>query len=141
MAEPKNQTTDPDEDTLDETLQSKARIEELSSTDEEDEQASPVKSAQSNVVSGIPFPGKDQLPPPPSKPVDLPDWLTPATYALFHPDDGTETTQSQQKTTAECLPHLRRKAHADFLRTSLGPLPAPFAAMDASRPWLFYWTM
>ncbi|KAI7221384.1 terpenoid cyclases/Protein prenyltransferase [Hortaea werneckii] len=159
MAEPRNQTIDPDEDTLDETLQSKARIEELSSTDEEDKQASPVKSSQSNVVSGIPFPGKDQLPPPPSKPVDLPDWLTPATYALFHPDDGTETTQSQQKTTAECLPHLtlkdtqnlpqnihglphlRRKAHADFLRTSLGPLPAPFAAMDASRPWLFYWTM
>ncbi|KAI6928515.1 hypothetical protein KC341_g11466, partial [Hortaea werneckii] len=65
MAKPKDQTIDPGEDTLDETLQSKARIEELSSTDEEEEETPPVKTAQSNTVSGIPFPGKDQLPPPP----------------------------------------------------------------------------
>ncbi|TKA22952.1 hypothetical protein B0A50_07694 [Salinomyces thailandicus] len=129
-------------DTLDERLKIQSRIEELPDTDDE----------------GVPFPGKGQIPL--NRPASIsPSWLQPAVFGLFHIDDGTTTMEAQQKTTAECLsyltlkdsqdlplnlyglPHLRRKAHADFLRVTLGTLPAPYAAMDASRPWLFYWTM
>lgn len=39
------------------------------------------------------------------------------------------------------LPHLRREAHIKFLHNTLGPLPAPFQVVDASRPWLFYWAL
>ena len=39
------------------------------------------------------------------------------------------------------LPMLRRDAHIRFLRDKLGSYPWYFAAMDASRPWVFYWAL
>lgn len=39
------------------------------------------------------------------------------------------------------LPFLSRNDHVGFLRHGLGPLPSGFVAMDASRPWLMYWSL
>ena len=39
------------------------------------------------------------------------------------------------------LPKLHRDAHVSFLRDKLGSYPWYFAAMDASRPWVFYWAL
>ena len=39
------------------------------------------------------------------------------------------------------IPHLDRARHIRFLRKSLGRLPAPFIAADASRPWFLYWCL
>ncbi|KAI9714332.1 MAG: CAAX farnesyltransferase (FTase) subunit beta [Bogoriella megaspora] len=39
------------------------------------------------------------------------------------------------------IPHLRRDQHIDFLEDALEDYPAGFVAMDASRPWLFYWSL
>jgi protein farnesyltransferase subunit beta len=39
------------------------------------------------------------------------------------------------------LLQLRRLDHIRFLHSNLGRLPAPFVALDASRPWMFYWVL
>lgn len=38
------------------------------------------------------------------------------------------------------LPSLHRGLHLDFIHNGLQPLPASFVTMDASRPWLMYWS-
>ncbi|TKA74146.1 hypothetical protein B0A55_06824 [Friedmanniomyces simplex] len=134
------------DDTLDELLKDGARIEELPDEDEDNNSATE--------MNGPPFPGKHLQP---KRKHDVPPWMNSATLGLFHEDSQTPSTEALAKTAAECLPfltledtqglplnshglpHLRRKPHADFLRGCLGDLPAPYAAMDASRPWLFYW--
>lgn len=139
------------EDTLDELLQSSARIEELPS-DADNDDFEDIDSSD----SGIPFPGR-QSKSKRAKETALPPWLHQTALNLFHNELKTTTSEAQQKVTAECLPlllgadtqslelnshglpHLRRKEHARFLRAQLEPLPAPYVAMDASRPWLFYW--
>ncbi|KAK3054041.1 CAAX farnesyltransferase (FTase) subunit beta [Extremus antarcticus] len=140
------------EDTLDELLQNKARIEELPS--DQDDAFEDVESDD----SGIPFPGK------PTKrerraEADLPLWLQQGTINLFHDELETTTTEARQKATNDCLPlltgrrtenlalnsygipHLHREGHAAFLHSQLDTFPAPYVAIDASRPWFFYWTM
>ncbi|KAF2001966.1 terpenoid cyclases/Protein prenyltransferase [Amniculicola lignicola CBS 123094] len=39
------------------------------------------------------------------------------------------------------LPTLRKEAHIKFLKHALGRYPSNFAAMDAARPWLLYWSL
>lgn len=39
------------------------------------------------------------------------------------------------------LPRLQRAKHIAFLKMALGDLPSQFAMMDASRPWLVYWSL
>lgn len=39
------------------------------------------------------------------------------------------------------IPHLQKEKHVKFLKKALGDYPAPFAMMDASRPWLVYWSL
>ncbi|KAF2812618.1 terpenoid cyclases/Protein prenyltransferase [Mytilinidion resinicola] len=39
------------------------------------------------------------------------------------------------------VPKLQRAQHVAFLRRALGNYPAQFAAMDAARPWLLYWSL
>lgn len=36
---------------------------------------------------------------------------------------------------------LRRPSHVDFVKDGLRPLPTGFVTMDASRPWLMYWSL
>lgn len=75
---------------------------------------------------------------------------------------STETSKLQARTIEECLPlltavnnpasnpfdfdeyglpSLHRQTHVDFVHNGLEPLPAQFVAMDASRPWLMYWSL
>ncbi|CAJ2505292.1 Uu.00g126860.m01.CDS01 [Anthostomella pinea] len=72
---------------------------------------------------------------------------------------STGTSEEQDATARECVqsvapasddgiprneygvPHLNRERHIRFLRKSLGTLPAPYVAADASRPWIFYWCL
>ncbi|KAH8666686.1 terpenoid cyclases/protein prenyltransferase alpha-alpha toroid [Xylariales sp. PMI_506] len=42
---------------------------------------------------------------------------------------------------ANGVPHLRREKIIQYLNTTLGKLPAPFVAADASKPWALYWAM
>lgn len=70
----------------------------------------------------------------------------------------TVTSKSQDSTVEKCLPllaaeeegpnynvhgvpRLRRDKHIAFLKRSMGQLPAPFVAADASRPWVMYWAL
>jgi protein farnesyltransferase subunit beta len=82
-------------------------------------------------------------------------------YATVPPiidDLITTTSQAQANTVDSCLPLLRaqddsigynihgvprlqRERIANFLRHTLGQLPAPFVAADASRPWSLYWAL
>ena len=86
----------------------------------------------------------------------LPIWLH-QQFQIVDDDVPTESSELQVETEEECLPllqgellprendaivtSLRREAHARFLRQSLGRLPAGFAALDASRPWMLYWCL
>lgn len=74
----------------------------------------------------------------------------------------TATSDLQARTVRECLPFmttvndpssnpfdfdehgiplLDREAHIGFVQNCLGELPPQFVAMDASRPWLMYWSL
>lgn len=39
------------------------------------------------------------------------------------------------------IPHLQKEKHINFLKKALGDYPAPYAMMDASRPWIIYWSL
>lgn len=138
---------------LEELLQNSARIEELPSDyNGDDDDFEDIDSTG----TGISFSARRSKPQR-SKNSDMPPWLHHTVLNLFHSDLRTPTLEAQHKVTAECLPlltgadtqglelnshglpHLRRKEHARFLHSQLENLPAPFVAMDASRPWLFYW--
>lgn len=86
----------------------------------------------------------------------VPDLFT--SLPPIHDLNSTETTKLQDKTILEVLPflngtqaglqcndhgvpHLDRKRHIAFLHKTLLPLPAPYVAADASRPWMFYWAL
>ena len=144
------------DDTLDELLDSKARIEELS--DGNDEVFGHAESDDAEETRAVPGHGTQKTKSS-RESAGLPPWLQPAVINLFHEDLETTTSEAQQKATAECLPlllgedtqglelnthglpHLRREKHAEFLHNTLGNLPAPYQVIDASRPWLFYWAL
>ena len=79
----------------------------------------------------------------------VPLWMQ-STHAI---DDAFPTPSSELtvETIEECLPlllsndgstpNLQREAHIRYLRHILKGLPARFTALDASRPWLFYWSL
>jgi protein farnesyltransferase subunit beta len=77
----------------------------------------------------------------------LPSWLK--DQPLIEEELDTESSDLQLETAEECLPFLKRTfppslektKHVRFLEGSLGRLPAGFAALDASRPWMLYWAL
>ncbi|KAI5362015.1 Putative terpenoid cyclases/protein prenyltransferase alpha-alpha toroid [Septoria linicola] len=140
------------EDTLDEALKD-TRIEELPSDDNDSE----FEDVDSDGIDGVPFPGKPFLN---KRPASLPPWLLHRDIFNLFPDRlQTTTSEAQAKTEAECLPlltgdqslglplnshgipHLNRIKHASFLEDWIGELPGAYVAIDASRPWVFYWVM
>jgi len=78
----------------------------------------------------------------------LPPWLE-HDEPIIEEELETESSALQLETAEECLPFLkrtfppslRRADHTRFLMQSLGRLPAGFAALDASRPWMLYWSL
>lgn len=142
-----------------EELRSESRIEELHSDDDAfedvEEGEDGEETAESNTTTVSP---RTNTRIPRSK-QDLPLYLQASVLRVFPSSETTNTTEAQDKVTAECLPllanpsslqvplnayglpHLRREQHASFLLSNLAALPAPYQAMDASRPWLFYWSL
>ncbi|KAE9980711.1 hypothetical protein BLS_008418 [Venturia inaequalis] len=69
----------------------------------------------------------------------------------------TESSEMQDETVQECLPHLAepggdlnifgvsqlgRAKHVQYLHKMIrGPMPAGFTPADASRPWMVYWAL
>ena len=79
---------------------------------------------------------------------ELPPWM------LQNPIEDSFPTRSSDlaaETTEECrpllvqdaatLPVLQREKHTKFLRWALGTLPSGFTSIDASRPWMCYWSL
>lgn len=139
-----------------ELLEDKARIEELSDASDDDEQLwADVPEEIDPGFRGHPFPGNHLKP---KRPTTLPPWLT-MNANLFDRDFQTDTSNKQQEVMKQCLPFLtgedtqglelnsygipklRRFKHISFLEEVMGPMPAPYVAVDASRPWLFYWAL
>ncbi|KAI1211324.1 terpenoid cyclases/Protein prenyltransferase [Annulohypoxylon truncatum] len=71
---------------------------------------------------------------------------------------STKTSTLQNETVDDCLPfltaevehlhynqygipHLARERHIKFLRKHLERLPGRYVALDASRPWMLYWSL
>ncbi|KAB2579536.1 Prenyltransferase/squalene oxidase [Lasiodiplodia theobromae] len=46
-----------------------------------------------------------------------------------------------RKLNSHGIPHLLRQEHLDYAIDGLSDYPAPFVAMDASRPWIPYWSL
>ncbi|PVH95073.1 terpenoid cyclases/Protein prenyltransferase [Periconia macrospinosa] len=76
----------------------------------------------------------------------------------IHDSLTTETSEAQNETLEIILPYLegnpndlplnifgipelQRKKHIAFLQQALGDYPGAFALLDASRPWLVYWSL
>lgn len=142
---------------LAEILDNSARIEELSSAQEEEIQEadddSDYESTDDDSDDGQNVHGwmASKLPP------NLPFYF--AAPGPLQDDLKTTTSAAQEKTMREVidlmtgkaqtmtnvnaygLPHLLKDKHAAFLRTILGRYPPPFQVMDASRPWLLYWAL
>jgi protein farnesyltransferase subunit beta len=90
----------------------------------------------------------DEIPPVPALYTTLP---------LIRDQLITESSEVQDETVQECLPHLAepggdlnifgvsqlgRAKHVRYLTMMInGPLPAGFTAADASRPWMVYWAL
>jgi len=79
---------------------------------------------------------------------NLPSWLE-HDIPVIEEELDTESSTLQLETAEECIPLLKRTfppslARADhirFLMQTLGRLPAGFAVLDASRPWMLYWSL
>ncbi|KAI0477709.1 terpenoid cyclases/Protein prenyltransferase [Xylariaceae sp. FL0804] len=109
----------------------------------------------SAMAAGTPFPEarqqQQQAPLVPDLFVDDPpirDTLVTATSAMqdatveeCRPWLAAEIDHVAAGCNAHGVPHLDRPRHVRFLQKSLGRLPAPFTAADASRPWFFYWCL
>ncbi|KXL45271.1 hypothetical protein M433DRAFT_151129 [Acidomyces richmondensis BFW] len=147
-----------EEETLDEFMTGQTtRVEELS--DDAGEDSCHNKKAGDDDNNEPPPLGRHRAIP--KAHPQLPPWLQPSILNLFDDDLETTTSEARKKTEEECLPfltgnggslkdydlnvyglpRLRRKQHAEFLRASIRPLPAPYQAVDASRPWIFYWAL
>lgn len=89
----------------------------------------------------------------------FPAWLS-LDPAIDDDNLDTETSDLQNANLDECLPlllaapsvhaaagppftlpPLQRAKHAAFLRDFLGRLPKGYASLDASRPWMLYWSL
>ncbi|KAF2857653.1 terpenoid cyclases/Protein prenyltransferase [Piedraia hortae CBS 480.64] len=88
----------------------------------------------------------------------IPDYLQPQALSLFARQLSTMSSVSSLQTLSDCLPllknpirtcnlnrygipHLRREEHIHYIHSLLGTLPSHFQMLDASRPWLLYWTL
>ena len=122
---------------LEELLANSARIEELSDFETENEyedMGTATQEEQANIgyLDSVRIPIRDSL--------------------------TTESSQVQDETLGVVLPYLegnpndyplnifgipqlQRSKHVAFLRQALGDYPSMFAMLDASRPWLIYWSL
>jgi len=131
---------------LEELADDDARIEELSEVTDDDTDEKEQEEFNGDNVHGW-LPGK-------LKP-SLPWYFKQA--PILHDELLTESSELQEAVADMCkklingeeqeilernshgIPKLLRHKHIKFLKNILGPYPAPFQIMDASRPWILYW--
>ena len=81
---------------------------------------------------------------------NIPPWMS--IDDLIGLDDfETESSEAAFETATHCLPllwknanvlpDLQRAKHIRYVCTILEGLPSGFASLDASRPWIFYWSL
>jgi len=131
---------------LEEILSADSRIEELSDSEE---------GSYEEVTMAEPV-----ISQPPSSSRNDQFTCLPPLFESPIPEDSyeTETSQVQAETLEAILPFLtgnpnkfelnsygipklQREKHVRFLEDALGDYPPHFAAMDASRPWMLYWSL
>lgn len=81
--------------------------------------------------------------------IDAPLWMRPP--SPIQEDFPTRSSDLVEDTAEDCLPlllrstsglpHLAKEKHIPYLKGILGKLPSGFAGLDASRPWLLYWSL
>jgi protein farnesyltransferase subunit beta len=146
-------------DQLSEMLDSSARIEELSSAQEDQEQEQEQDSDYEtssdsqddnngqNVHGWMASKLAPRLPFYFASPGPLQDLLqTPTSIAQEKTmrqvvDLLTGKTQTITDVNSHGIPHLLKHKHVAYLKTVIGPYPAPYQVLDASRPWLLYWAL
>jgi protein farnesyltransferase subunit beta len=118
---------------LEELLDPSARIEELSDTDNEYEDmgnATPEEQANIQYLESVRMPIRDKYETETSQ-VENKTHEVILPFLEGNPDDLTLNAYG--------IPKLQREQHAAVLKKFLGDYPAPYAAMDAARPWMVYW--
>jgi protein farnesyltransferase subunit beta len=115
---------------LEEILSAGDRIEELSDSDYED--ITEEEMANAAYFKSITSPIRDDLQTETSKVQD-------ETLEVVLP--FLEGNPNQFELNIFGLPKLQRANHIKFLKQALGDYPHQFAMMDASRPWLLYWSL
>lgn len=59
---------------------------------------------------------------------------------LIDVSDTSDSPSTSPESTSELEP-LRKGDHVKYICSTMNYLPAPYVSLDASRPWLLFWTM
>lgn len=122
---------------LEELLADSARIEELSDSEHEndyEDMGTATLEEQANIayLESVRIPIRDRLETESSEVQDETlDVVLP--YLEGNPNDYPLNIFG--------IPQLQREKHVAFLKQALGDYPSAFAMLDASRPWLVYWSL
>jgi protein farnesyltransferase subunit beta len=135
MVTPQSQVSPSPSSRLEEILAGTDRIEELSdSSGQYEDMGTATKEEQANItyLESVRIPIKDQLQ------TDSSEVEAETLEAVF---PFLEGNPNDFPLNVFGIPQLQRKKHVAFLKQSLGDYPSGFAMMDASRPWLVYWSL
>ncbi|KAF4310962.1 Prenyltransferase/squalene oxidase [Botryosphaeria dothidea] len=132
-------------DRLDELLSGSSRLEEITTDDEFEDMDE--ESPKGEVVPDLVDLSIEQTVPPLF--TSLPPLVDPLKTKTS--EDQRETVEKilpfhnenpfKLKLNSHGVPHLLREHHLAYAVDGLSDYPAPFVAMDASRPWIPYWSL
>lgn len=135
MAAPQPQSSQTPSSRLEEILTDTERIEELSDSENEyEDMGTATQEEQANIayLESVRIPIQDALQTDSSEVQDETlQFVLP--YLEGNPNDFPLNIFG--------IPQLQRQKHVNFLKHALGDYPHQFAMMDASRPWLVYWSL
>jgi protein farnesyltransferase subunit beta len=120
---------------LEELLTTNTRIEELSdSSGEYEDMGAATEEEQANIayLDSVRIPIKDQLQTDTSE-VEAETLEAVLPFLEGNPNDFPLNIFG--------IPQLQREKHVAYLKKQMGDMPSAYAVMDASRPWLVYWSL
>ncbi|KAF2154687.1 terpenoid cyclases/Protein prenyltransferase [Myriangium duriaei CBS 260.36] len=132
---------------LEELLQPDDRVEELSSSDGEDEGEYETEEEEPDTKAALPRNGKKTIPSLFCEPPIIRDKLH--TKSSKAQDAVAETVRRYMSgeereindPNSHNIPYLQRAKHIRFMRKSLNTYPSAYQQADASRPWMIYWAL